>query len=105
MQIIKLSIRWGIFEVPKAGKFPHHHLKVFEFSGFLWPADDQRELVWYIVNNCVELQKMKIVTLYPPPDQNGFISAKQIDAWSKIKQVAEETLARKVPHHIQVLVM
>lgn len=104
MQTVELSLKKGIFEIPGAGNFPHIHLKVFEFSGFFFCADDHRGLVRYIVENCVELEKMKIVTLFPPRDGRGLITTEQRDAWLKLKRRTKKLLARKVPDHLEMLV-
>ncbi|KAL7151458.1 hypothetical protein ABFS83_04G032600 [Erythranthe nasuta] len=75
-------------EVKDAVRIPHHHLKVFKFCGYYGRASDG-ELLGYILENCVTLEK---IIIDPQDKETARNSAKQ-------------KLAPQVAQHIDLVIL
>lgn len=88
--------------------FPHHHLKVFEFRGYVGHSNDL-ELLAYIVENCVLLDKIIIDSrgrvLYCPEElyertTPGDFRQQAVAADNYMKRQLEA----RVPQHIELVI-
>ncbi|KAK6120284.1 hypothetical protein DH2020_045975 [Rehmannia glutinosa] len=83
--------------------FPHQHLKMFKFCGYYGGTSDF-ELVRYILENCVALEKMIIDPHYqlwgrvPLPRD-------KLDAEQTARKYAEQQLKGKLPQHIELVIL
>ncbi|EYU41915.1 hypothetical protein MIMGU_mgv1a016160mg [Erythranthe guttata] len=68
-------------------RIPHHRLNVFKFSGYYGSKNDD-ELLGYILENCVVLEKYKI-----------------LDVERSARNKAKEKLQPCVPHHVELVIL
>ncbi|EYU38949.1 hypothetical protein MIMGU_mgv1a024102mg [Erythranthe guttata] len=81
-------------EVKNSIKCPHEHLKVVKFCGYYGRSSDA-ELVGYILDNCMALEKLVIDPRYP-----FFFRRTPSDT-----ELVEEQLKAQVPQHIEFVIL
>ncbi|KAL8039137.1 hypothetical protein ABFX02_10G015400 [Erythranthe guttata] len=85
------------FPVKDEISFPHNHLKVFKFCGY-YGRTNEVELVLYIVENCVVLEKLII-------DPSGSSFEDELNMERKARKNAKQQLAGQLPNHIELIVL
>ncbi|KAK6143420.1 hypothetical protein DH2020_023768 [Rehmannia glutinosa] len=90
-------------EVEKAISFPHQHLKVFKFCGYYNRTSDF-ELVRYILENCVALEKMIIDPLCQLLGREPR-SRDKLDANQTARKYAKQQLEGKLTQHIELVIL
>ncbi|KAL8517302.1 hypothetical protein ACS0TY_015512 [Phlomoides rotata] len=83
---------------------PHHHLKVFTFSGYCGQSNDV-ELVRYIWMNCMALKKIIIDPRCPELCSAHSPRPQDVDWEPAARSYAKQQLEQHVPHHIQLLIL
>ncbi|KAL8048613.1 hypothetical protein ABFX02_07G077700 [Erythranthe guttata] len=107
--VLKLRV-WDHFrsteEVKNSIKFPHEHLKVFQFCGYYGRSSDV-ELVGYILDNCMALEKLVIDPRYPryPFFFCGTPSDTELVEEQTSRDYAKEQLEAQVPQHIEFVIL
>ncbi|KAK6120286.1 hypothetical protein DH2020_045977 [Rehmannia glutinosa] len=103
-----LKLIWRQFsrsdrEVKSSIGFPHLHLKVFKFCGYYGRTSDV-ELVRYIVENCIVLEKMIIdprcQLLGREPRSHD-----KLDEEQTARKYAKQQLEGELPQHIELVIL
>lgn len=85
-------------------QFLHEHLKVFKLGGYHGGSSDV-ELVTYIFNNCVLLEKIII----DPNEETSFSPSpptpKQLHQAQIARDSAKKQLQAQLPHHVELLIL
>ncbi|KAL8048619.1 hypothetical protein ABFS82_07G076300 [Erythranthe guttata] len=89
-------------EVKNSIKFPHEHLKVVMFCGYCGRSSDA-ELVGYILDNCVALEKLVIDPRYPF-FLRGTPSDTELVEEQTSRDYAKQQLEAQVPQHIEFVI-
>lgn len=82
-------------EVKNVVKSPHHHLKIVKFSGFYGRTND-REMVSYILENCVVLSKLII-----DPKRERPCNTSDVEQFARNN--ANQQL--QVPAHVELVIL
>lgn len=80
---------------------PHRNLQVFEFAGFIGGVAHHIELVTYILDNCVALQKI-IVDRSPFSPTLHRSRASEKNEKQFARDYAKQQLQGMLPQHIQL---
>lgn len=95
----------GVGAVDDAIKSPHHHLKVMKYCGYYGMASDV-QLVSYILENCVALQKLIIDPAISKSRRLSIGSAEYKLKYEKTgRENAKQQLEALVPRHIELVIL
>ncbi|KAL6558703.1 hypothetical protein OROMI_019053 [Orobanche minor] len=111
LQEFVLQLRWYKLSrtyrevVMNVLRSPHQHLKVFKFAGYYGRVSDV-ELVRYILDNCVVLEKITIDPKYQKYMSHIPVSRDKLDWEQTARRYAKQQLEEaQVPKHIELVIL